>query len=721
MGHKALEINEKEMRSGKGMFLNLRAKNVKNKLNIKNISFEEKFFYETIEGAQENLLVPASDRDERLIDQIRVIYFLIYPQLNPAPHIFKSLKFDAWGIPSVSQSLQILYERLALRRTDISDQEYSSYGELVKLDNLIRQTSFIKSLDLSTIQDSDLMLLPKQAEVCYSIENEDLVLVSNNQSQIFLKSYMVCCDENTRHYLNLVLAVMQDCLSFIESLVGTRNDPADIMLDLQLLDHFAIWNPVMCRQAFEKSPDSLAQLLCALKQKVYAWGFGLKFFQSYVSSCLVKEPGQLSQYQWLLICEVFRFVGCNETEKNIFEFVSKTEVPIALRSIISLYFHLLYREGSDHFLTTWFRNKICSEGRRPRIRKKVRRGNLRVGIVSADLKSHAVSSFVEPLFFNSMISKHVFFNGQIDRCSEPWVAMSDEWIDTKKHTAQELTAELNKKNLDVIVDLGGVVPGSVFKSLHDVMVPIIGYIGGTGSNGSTYQDYFVIDKAIDKEIVGEQFSEELLELPTPWMRYNPHKPMPNASTKKLGSPVIGVINDPRKVGEKSLILIKQILESDPDVRILFRHVYLSEPYADAIRRNLCLTSDQMNRVIFDNTFKSWTEHMDVYNRIWMTLDPCDHYGGGTSTCDSLFMGCPCVYVEGDTFVRRMTKSFNVGVGMSDFNLSRDASAHDVLGLLDRAKSLRNRSFVDFVRNDSRLADTGGAILEIQRLFERVVA
>ncbi len=59
-----------------------------------------------------------------------------------------------------------------------------------------------------------------------------------------------------------------------------------------------------------------------------------------------------------------------------------------------------------------------------------------------------------------------------------------------------------------------------------------------------------------------------------------------------------------------------------------------------------------------------TEYFDVYQRIDVALDPFP-YGGGTTTCDALWMGVPVVSLAGQTAVGRGGLSILTNIGLPD--------------------------------------------------------
>ena len=59
-----------------------------------------------------------------------------------------------------------------------------------------------------------------------------------------------------------------------------------------------------------------------------------------------------------------------------------------------------------------------------------------------------------------------------------------------------------------------------------------------------------------------------------------------------------------------------------------------------------------------------TEYFRLYNAIDLALDPFP-YGGGTTTCDALYMGVPVVSLKGRTAVGRAGVSILSNVGLQE--------------------------------------------------------
>ena len=88
------------------------------------------------------------------------------------------------------------------------------------------------------------------------------------------------------------------------------------------------------------------------------------------------------------------------------------------------------------------------------------------------------------------------------------------------------------------------------------------------------------------------------------------------------------------------------------------------------------------------------EYFRVYQRIDVALDPFP-YGGGTTTCDALWMGVPVVSLRGETAVGRAGLSILSNVGLPELVAARRRSStcgspSELAGDLPRLAALRPR-------------------------------
>ena len=84
----------------------------------------------------------------------------------------------------------------------------------------------------------------------------------------------------------------------------------------------------------------------------------------------------------------------------------------------------------------------------------------------------------------------------------------------------------------------------------------------------------------------------------------------------------------------------------------------------------------------------WVEHMAYSDRLDIALDPVGGTGGGTTTCDALWMGVPTIALEGSRMASRMTASLLHAVDHADWVAHSEDEYVDKVVALARDVELR---------------------------------
>ena len=122
----------------------------------------------------------------------------------------------------------------------------------------------------------------------------------------------------------------------------------------------------------------------------------------------------------------------------------------------------------------------------------------------------------------------------------------------------------------------------------------------------------------------------------------------------------------------------------PEARLL---VYArAEPHRERVRRALRGAGLDEARAAFVG-YQSLADYLDTYREIDVALDP-HPYGGGTTSCDALWMGVPVVTLAGRTAVSRAGTTLLCNVGL-DGLIARSAEQYVDLaaGLIRDAERL----------------------------------
>jgi predicted O-linked N-acetylglucosamine transferase (SPINDLY family) len=128
---------------------------------------------------------------------------------------------------------------------------------------------------------------------------------------------------------------------------------------------------------------------------------------------------------------------------------------------------------------------------------------------------------------------------------------------------------------------------------------------------------------------------------------------------------LGSFNNLGKLTPATLALWAKVLHALPEARLLLKALELTDPTnRQRIMDTLLGHGIAAARIELQdaNTTPDWFSHMAYYNRLDIALDPVGAVGGGTTTCDALWMGVPLITLEGDRMASRMTASMLHAMG-----------------------------------------------------------
>jgi predicted O-linked N-acetylglucosamine transferase (SPINDLY family) len=166
------------------------------------------------------------------------------------------------------------------------------------------------------------------------------------------------------------------------------------------------------------------------------------------------------------------------------------------------------------------------------------------------------------------------------------------------------------------------------------------------------------------------------------------------SALELGRVTFGCLNNFSKVNELVLAVWAKILRAVPNSRLLL-HAHEGSHREQALQR-IAREGIDRNRIEFVGYMPA-EKYLALYRRIDIALDTFP-YGGGTTTCDALWMGVPVVSRVGNTAVGRGGLSILSNIGLpelaedSDETYVRQASelARDLPRLNNLRSTLRRR-------------------------------
>jgi protein O-GlcNAc transferase len=399
----------------------------------------------------------------------------------------------------------------------------------------------------------------------------------------------------------------------------------------------------------------------AMARKRLALGGDLRRDSRILRNIFVRAADYAALDQFGTFEDLGRYFAVTGQEAALHYMMSQARTPQHRRDLVE--FHKLW---GDKLLGVVQKTPVT---RGPAI---VGRAKIRVGIMSSDLRNHPVSYFAAPLLLNYDRKAFEFY------CYS-WCTQPADPIETRmaasvdafrKHgsissrAAAQLIAD---DDLDIFFDLGG----STDMNKIDVMAyrPAprqASWLGYPHSAGLTTIDRILVDPFIRPDDPA-LLIEKPFNLTRSWVALN--KPGfgaipeidPLTPQERTGKVTFGTMNGTYKYNAGLFGTWAEVLKRVPGSEFLFVR---PESAVSSFRDNVArifeahgVAAERIRHIGIRGL------HMPHYNDIDVALDTFPQTGG-TTTCETLWMGVPCVTLVGEAFFERLSYSNleNAGLG-----------------------------------------------------------
>lgn len=327
---------------------------------------------------------------------------------------------------------------------------------------------------------------------------------------------------------------------------------------------------------------------------------------------------------------------------------------------------------------------------------------LRVGYVSGDFREHPVARFILPVLrerdrrqFEVVAYSDVTTPDAVTGLVREQV---DRWRDVAVLGDEQLADVVRADGVDILVDLAAHSGHNRLLTFARKPAPVqITYLAYCSTTGVDAIDYRVTDRFLDPPGESGDYTETSIYLPHCYWCYSapslPDSRRPSTE-RRTGPPTFGCLNNFAKVTDVTLDLWTRLLRRAPDARLLL--YARTEAHRDRVRRTLRAAGVEESRAAFVGR-QSLADYLETYRLIDVALDP-HPYGGGTTTCDALWMGVPVVSLAGPTAVSRAGSTLLANVGLEHL-VARTAEQYvelaaelirDAAGLAGSRSALRER-------------------------------
>jgi len=310
---------------------------------------------------------------------------------------------------------------------------------------------------------------------------------------------------------------------------------------------------------------------------------------------------------------------------------------------------------------------------------------LRVGFVSADLRTHAVSSFVEPLWAvldPKQVEIWVYSNHRLeDEVTLRLKGLAHQWRKVANLSDGELADQVGKDEIDILFDLSGHTAGNRLLAFARKPAPIqVSWIGNPNTTGLQAMDYYLADRfSAPPGLLDALFTEQIVRLPSGAL-FQPLDLAPAVNglpALESGVVTFGSFNRNDKLVEGVVALWARVLNAVPGSRMLLGGLP-DASQKENLARQFARHGVDRGRLIF-HLRVGMSEYLALHHQVDLILDAFP-FGGGTTSCHAAWMGVPVLTLVGKTLSSR-TVYENPWLRVTEEDVQTPAGARGVYGVI----------------------------------------
>lgn len=357
-------------------------------------------------------------------------------------------------------------------------------------------------------------------------------------------------------------------------------------------------------------------------------------------------------------------------------------------------------------------------------------GKIRLGFMSSDLRNHPVAYFAMPLFEHLDRSRfevfcYSFYQGDKADPTQQLIAQAVDGFRWEKDINDRDAAQMIADDqLDMLIELGGSTHMNKLGVMAFKPAPLsASWLGYPHSAGLEEIDHLILDPYVAPED-RELLVEEALLMPRSWIAMGekafPERPITEGlPQERSGFFTFGTANNPYKYSREMVQTWARVTASVENARFMFVRPEGGTP---AFRKNIAAIfaaeGVSEDRLRFEDIRGA---HMPFYNDIDVSLDTFPQTGG-TTTCESLWMGVPVITLVGEAMFERLSYSILTNAGLGDL-CARSVEEYVELarGLAaDRERRARLRTELRSMLKASALGQTRQFATDFYAMIESAV-
>lgn len=294
------------------------------------------------------------------------------------------------------------------------------------------------------------------------------------------------------------------------------------------------------------------------------------------------------------------------------------------------------------------------------------KSRVRVGVISSDLRRHAVGHFAGAVLEGLDRNRFELLVYSTSGCADDEMTRrlkvragagegNAKWIDagavTNSAAAAAIAHRIVRDGVDVLIDLNGLTEGGCWEVLAARPAPVqmtyLGYPGTTGLSSATHRLVDAVTDPVDAQ-VDAWHTEKLVRMEGCFVCYEAVDEAVMGLARSAGTAVdargivFGSFNRLAKVGPRTLDAWAMVLRAVEGSRLVIKSGTLRDAaVGERVRQEFARRGVDAGRVEVRAGSKSVAEHLGQYRGIDIALDTLG-YCGTTTTCEALMMGVPVV-------------------------------------------------------------------------------
>ncbi|WP_151118917.1 O-linked N-acetylglucosamine transferase family protein [Hypericibacter adhaerens] len=303
-----------------------------------------------------------------------------------------------------------------------------------------------------------------------------------------------------------------------------------------------------------------------------------------------------------------------------------------------------------------------------------RTGKIRIGLVSADFRSHSAARCILPLLRGYdrdrfELTCYSAVSATDDPVQRTIMGLSDAFVEIDAMDDPAAADRMRADGMEVLFDLSGWTAYSRLPLFAYKPAPHqVSWLGWPFTSGLPSIGHFLVDRFNAPTRPG-LLVESPLVMDGSWVCFEnlTQTPIGDAPFKRNGHITFGTLNNTYKVSQKQIALWARIMAAVPGSRFLMAR---AEVRSLVFCRNMLLEFSKYG--IGEDRLEligqaADASHFDFYNQFDVSLDTYPVVGGVT-TMDSLWMGVPVVAMYGAAFHQRIGHSILNHCGLGEFSV-----------------------------------------------------